>query len=313
MSRTLMIKKISRFFLYIFVLSLRRIFLFLPLSASLSLGAFLGGLAFYIDKSGRKTAMENLTIAFPEKTGKEMLLICKNAYKNHGRNFAEFMHFPKFKGDFVGNIVKFEGRENLKKAYDVGRGTIIITAHFGNWELLGAAIRSLGYPLSVIAREFYIPRINEMIVKNRTVMGLNVIMRATERSAREILKTLKNNQMIGILIDQDTAVAGEFVKFFSKEAYTPIGPAAIAGKTCCSVLFAFIVRNSDNTHTAFIEGPIDYLRTGDEKRDVRENTQFYTKKIEDYITKHPEHWVWFHKRWKTKKSIDYEPVEKVIE
>lgn len=297
-----MIKKISRFLLYVAVVCLRRFLLTLPLGIAMRLSDFLGRLAFYFDTTGRSVALKNLRRAFPEKTGSEIKAICKKMYRMQGKNFAEFVSLPKFRGDYLRKKITFSGAENFKKAHDRGRGTIIISGHFGNWELMGAAICDMGYDLYVTARPFYIKQINDLIVKNRTGAGIKLIMRTSENAVRDIFKALKQNAMVGLLIDQDTRVAGEFVKYFSHDAYTPIGAAAIAAKTGCSVVFAFDVRNPDDTHTVFVEGPVEFISTGDKKKDIIENTQFYTKKIEDYVRMYPHLWVWFHERWKTKKN-----------
>lgn len=295
-------KKISRFLLYLAVVCLRRFLLILPLKVAMCVGGLLGLLGYYFDKKGRDIALENLKNAFPEKTPKEMKQICKLVYKTQGKNFTEFVSFPKFDTRRIKGTVIFYGTDVLEKAQKRGKGTIIITGHFGNWELLGAAISNLGYKLNTVARPFYISKINDIILKNRTLMGFSVIMRSTADSARDILRALKRNEFVGILIDQDTDVAGAFVKFFGRDAYTPIGPAMIASKTNCSVIYAFIIRNSDDTHTAYIEGPVEFVRTGNNENDIITNTQIYTQKIEEYIRKYPHLWVWFHNRWKRQKE-----------
>jgi len=295
-------KKISGFFLYIFVLTLRRILLILPLKVAVGLAAFLGYIGFYIDRKSARVALENITRAYPGMASCDVRKLARAAYINQGKNFAEFVSFPKYvRKNLVEKYVDFVGSENLAAAYSRGKGTIIVTAHFGNWELLGASIVKKGYPVSVIARKFYVDAINDLITRNRELAGLNVILRATEYSARDILKALKSNHFIGILIDQDTDVAGDFVDFFGARAYTPIGPAAIALKTGCSVVYAFIERlNGGLGHRAVIEGPVELVKTGDEKKDILENTRIFTARIEDWVRRHPEQWVWYHKRWNRK-------------
>ncbi len=282
----------------------------MPLSLSVKLAGFLGRVGYYIDIESAAIARKNITRAYPQLAQKDVVKLAKDAYSNQGKNFAEFVSFPKYisKG-LVKKYVEFVGRENLAAAYSRGKGTIIITAHFGNWELLGASIVRQGFPVSVIARKFYINSINELITRNREIAGLKVILRATEYSARDIIRALRNNHFIGILIDQDTDVAGEFVDFFGYKAYTPIGPAAIALKTGCSVVYAFIERlNGGLKHRAVIEGPVELVRTGDEKNDIKENTRIFTKRIEDWIRRRPEQWVWYHKRWNKKPPQEGEVV-----
>jgi KDO2-lipid IV(A) lauroyltransferase len=114
-----------------------------------------------------------------------------------------------------------------------------------------------------------------------------------------MLKALKNREIIALLIDQDTAVPGVFVDFFSKEAWTPSGMAVLAHRTDASVVLALDVRMPDDTHRAIIK-PIEIKRTGDMDKDILETTRAVTKMIETHIRQYPEQWVWMHERWKTR-------------
>ncbi|MDI6757992.1 MAG: lysophospholipid acyltransferase family protein, partial [Endomicrobiia bacterium] len=293
-------KRFSAVFLYISAVVLRRIFLLLPLSAAVRLGGILGRLGFYLDKTGSSAALDNIPPSYPSFSSEEVLKLCLDAYENQGKNFAEFVSFPKYDRRRLRKLIAVEGADALAAAHKRGRGTMIITAHFGNWELLGAVIADMGYPLTVMAKKFYVPEVNDIIVGNRSRMGINLIMRATEYSARDIIKVLRANHFLGMIIDQDTQVPGDFVEFFGREAYTPVGAAAIALKMNCSVIYAFMERESLLGHRAFFE-PVELIRTGDEKKDILENTRAFTARIEHYVRRRPEQWVWYHKRWKTKR------------
>jgi len=295
-------KRLSDLFLYFSVVILRRMFLLLPLAAAVRLGAFLGRLGFYFDRTGSAVALDNLAASYPELSPSGVRKLCLAAYANQGKNFAEFVSFPKYDGSRIRELVSFEGEEILAEARKRGRGTMIITAHFGNWELLGAALADRGYPLTVMAKRFYIPEINDIVVRNRAGAGINLIMRAAEYSGRDIIKTLRSNHLLGMIIDQDTDVPGVFVNFFGRDAYTPAGAASIALKMDCSVVYVFIERESLLGHRVCVEGPVELMRTGDEQKDALENTRIFTAKIEEYVRRRPEQWVWYHKRWKTKRN-----------
>ncbi len=127
---------------------------------------------------------------------------------------------------------------------------------------------------------------------------VNIIYR--DASAKEVMAVLRKNEFIGMMPDQDMdSISGVFVDFFGKSAYTPSGPAVLNLVAKAPIVPCFIVRKSFG-HEIVIEKPIDTVNSGNKQKDITENTQRYTKAIEDMIRKHPEQWVWFHRRWKTR-------------
>jgi KDO2-lipid IV(A) lauroyltransferase len=170
---------------------------------------------------------------------------------------------------------------------------------------MGASLAFWGYPINVIARKIYLEYWNTMMVSHREKVGMKVILRSDESSARDIMKALKKNELIGILIDQDTKVTGVFVDFFGRKAYTPSGFAAIALRSGAAVVGGFMIR-SGNRHVLRVTKPLELEHTGDKQKDVFVNTQLFTKMLEDIIREYPEQWVWMHSRWKTKNVIQKE-------
>ena len=173
----------------------------------------------------------------------------------------------------------------------------MLSAHMGNWELMGAALSLWGYPINVIARRIYIPRINGLLLRLRQSAGMRVILREGASSAKDMLRALRKNEVIGMLMDQDAHVQGVWVDFFGIPAFTPSGPAAIALKSGARVVSAFMVRDGSGGRIE-IRGPYSLVRTGDHERDVLENTRMFTGIIERYVRRYPEQWVWMHDRWK---------------
>jgi Kdo2-lipid IVA lauroyltransferase/acyltransferase len=284
------------FFLFRFV---SLIVLVLPTRIGLMLGRVFGALSFYILKKDRLKALENLDIAFGNlKSGQEKRKIVKKVFENLGENFIEAISIPKFNKEGIDKYVSCKNLDILKKIIRDKKGAIILSAHFGNWELLAHYIASQGMPINVIARRVRMEGIEAFLAAIRKKNNVKVLYR--DSSAKEIIDLLRNKEFVGIMPDQDMdSVSGVFVDFFGKKAWTPCGPAVLNILTGVSVVPCFLVRKAYG-HEFFVENPIELAKTGDREKDILENTGRCTKAIEDYIRKFPDHWVWFHDRWKTK-------------
>jgi KDO2-lipid IV(A) lauroyltransferase len=190
-----------------------------------------------------------------------------------------------------------DGVERLRQAIGQGRGIVYVTAHIGNWEIMGGKIASL-HPVSVVAAPIEPEPVNEMIVGLRARLKVRTIVRDRPGASRELIRVFRENRILGILIDQDTDVDGAFVDFFGSPAWTPTAAAQMTLKFNAPVMFGYVHRVNDTRHEVHIEGPLELVRTGDEKRDVLDNTALFTKMIENAIRKRPEQWVWMHRRWR---------------
>ena len=214
-------------------------------------------------------------------------------------NAAEVLSIPKKKDELIRRIDPY-GFEKIDRALDGGKGAILVSAHFGNWELQPVYYCSRGYTVSVIARRIYYEKYDEWVRVLRESTGVNIIFR--DESPKKVISVLKNNNLLGVLPDQDIdSIEGVFVDFFGKTAYTPSAPVVLAMKMGSPILPCFIVRNK-NRHKAIVGDPIKMEITGNKEEDIRKNTQLWTSAVESYIRKYPEQWVWMHKRWKTKQK-----------
>ena len=197
-------------------------------------------------------------------------------------------------------FVRFRNRERLDAAYKKGKGIIVLTAHFGSWELMAAALRENNCPGVTIGRRIYFKKYDDFLNQLRRSRDVEVIYR--DESPRKMLKTLKKNWIVGIVADQDVdSVDGVFVDFFGHSAYTPSGPVALAKTSGAVLLPVFIIREGD-WHTIAIEEPVELIDTGNKEADLVSNTQKWSNVVESYVRKYPDQWVWMHRRWKTKKQ-----------
>lgn len=292
-------QRFKRRVLYILLLLINKIILLLPLDVSLLIGKFSGFLAYLFLPRYSKVARENLKITFKnEKSIKQINKIARDVFLNLGISAAEVLSMPKIKRQIDKKIYAV-GFEKIDKALSNGKGAIMLCSHFGNWELLPAYFVAKGYPSNVIARRIYYEKYDEWVRILRNNTGVNVIFR--DESPRKIVEALKNNELLGILPDQDIdSIEGIFVNFFNRPAYTPIAPVALAMKMECPILPCFIIREKDNRHKIVIEDPLELKAGNSKQQDLAENTQLWSNMIESYIRKYPQQWVWMHSRWKTK-------------
>lgn len=258
----------------------------------------LADFTFYIVKKRRNVTFENLKNAFPEKKEEEIKKIAHGAYRQFSRMMFEYARFPKFSDKEILKKVKLENEHVLKDSLNRGRGAIIVSGHFGNWELMGASMSLNGYPVSLLVGEQKNKQVDEMMNKFRQDKGLGIIKMGI--AARGVIKTVKENKFIALLSDQDAGKNGVFVDFFGRKASTPGGTAAFALKTGADVIFGVTIRNDKCRHTVVLE-KIDFEDIADNKKDaIRELSQRYTARLEYYARKHPDHYFWMHKRWKTR-------------
>ena len=214
---------------------------------------------------------------------------------------ADAFRIPVYNSGNIDQIVKAKGLERLDRALAKGNGVLALTGHVGNWELMGGYLAMKGYPINVVGAPIYDPRLDELVIKNREQSGMKYIARGS--ATREIIRALRRNEVIGLLIDQDTKhVEGVFVDFLGKKAYTPVGPAILAEKTGAAVVPMGIHIQQDNTHHVEIQDELTLTKTADPEQNRINNTQLFSIAIENFVRKFPTQWVWMHRRWKTKPS-----------
>jgi len=263
-------------------------------------GELLGAMAMKIDRPNRPIALKNLEIAFPEKSHDERLKIIRGMYRNFGRMLGEWSHMGRLDRSNIEQFAAYEGKQHWVEAEKMsrGRGGIILSAHFGNFELLPVAHSIYGYRVAVVHRPLRNPLIDKVVRETRTRSGNQMITR--KGGAMEMMRLLRQNWHLGVLLDLDVR-RGVFVDFFGKLASTSDGIARMARATGAPVVPCFIVREGDTMHHKIqIQPPVEIVRTTDAEADNRENTQRCTKAIEKAIREHPDHWNWIHRRWKTR-------------
>ncbi len=263
----------------------------------------LGRMGFYLVPSERKKTIRHLTWVYGKRhDDRRIRLMAREVFSNLGKNMVDAFRIAKLNPGNIDSLVTVRGIEKLDKALAKGKGVIALTGHIGNWELLGAYFAIKGYPLNVVGAPIYDSRLDEMVAQNRLRSGIKYIHR--DGAFRDIIRALTMNEIVGILIDQDTRhVSGAFVDFLGRDAYTPVGPVILAMKTGASFVPLAIHLARDNTHVIEVGDEFQLTLTGEDERDVTANTLRCSKVVEAFILRYPTQWVWMHERWKTKKKV----------
>jgi len=314
-----MVKKIRRYLVYLAARTLIGITWYLSFEMKSSIGAAGGLLSFLILKKDRRRAMENFRFALGSKySDNDIRKIVRTAFINLGRNALEALHIPRLNLSNLKNYITFEGLEHVEEGLRKGKGIVVITGHLGNWELFSTTVSMIGYPVTIIARRYSNPWIDGMIKNFRASHGTNVIIRKKgyeSQMMKEALKALRQNGILGLLIDQYTRKGSVCVDFFGRLATAPIGPAIFAARTEATVLPGCVIRKNKYRHIVKFYPPAEVVNTGDREKDIYVNTANFTKAIEMMVSEYPSQWAWTHDRWKMKskgqraKSMGYGVME----
>lgn len=260
----------------------------------------LGGLFFRVDRKHRRIVLGNLERAFGhEFTAEQIHGIAGQVFKNLFHIVFETAWSHNLTDQAIAEHFTIHGLEDYQKALDKGKGVLLLTAHFGNWELLPIIGHMHRIPVRVVYRPLDTPYLDRFFKESRSRFGGKPI--PTRRGAmRQIYKALKHGYPVAMLMDQNVDwYEGVFVDFFGHRACTSTGMALLALKTGAPVLPLFLMRARNRFHA--VVGPeLTTIRTGDARKDVERNTQMYNRVIEIYARRYPDQWFWVHQRWKTR-------------
>jgi Kdo2-lipid IVA lauroyltransferase/acyltransferase len=260
----------------------------------------IGYLGYCLAGRLRHIAYYNLSLALPHLSRAEHRRIVKGVFRNLSRLLAEFSQFPKLTLKNIDRIVVYDGFENYAEAKKRGKGVLIMTAHFGAWELASFAHSVYGYPLKFLVRALDNPRVDALIMRYRQLAGNVGIDK--RNSMREVLRALRQNDAVGILIDQNASPEeGVFADFFGIPASTTAGLATLAMRTGAAVVPGLLIWD-DRTkkHRLRFEPPVALEDTGDFQADMLSNTARFNHILEEKIRMYPDQWLWVHRRWKTR-------------
>lgn len=282
---------------YIPFILLARLVRALPRRTALALGRGLGALGRRLQPRRVRIARDNLRHAFPERSEAEREVILGEMFGHLGTGFVEMLRLDLSKeaADIDRDFV-VTGEDRIRSALAEGRGCILLTGHVGFWEAGNFIFSKLGYPIGVVAKPMRNPLTDSYFLRMREIAGGYIIN--SRKGARRILKSLQQNHLVGILMDQHVGGGqGVLVPFFGRPASTTPIIAELAMKYRIPIVPAFCWWLPDNRYHLDIWPEIRL--EGDLSRDrVIENTALLTRIIEDAVRRDPAQWFWVHRRWR---------------
>jgi KDO2-lipid IV(A) lauroyltransferase len=289
--------KISHGIEYLLARVLALILQILPHRAAITLGGRLGRATNNLWMARHRVIVKNLEIAFGETmTEADRQKLSRDVFENLGKTMAELCRSPKIDRKAILRLVDSEGEETFQEALDYGKGALLTGSHFGNWELMGAYINALGFPVDFLVKSQHNPYIDRYLTYLRNCLNVRVIH--SEKGMMDIIRALKNNRQVAIVSDQHAGSQGIIVKFFDQLVSVPRAPATLAVRTGAPIITGCILRNPDNTHHCVFQKPVYPRPEADREEEIFRLTKLFTGRIEETIRMRPEFWLWTHRRFK---------------
>jgi KDO2-lipid IV(A) lauroyltransferase len=282
------------YFLFLFLHWLAR---GLSFGMTTTLGSALGSFVFHVVGYRRKVTFENLARAFPELPPHEVRRIALGAYRNYGISIVQMLWAGRQPEDTLKRIVRITNSSLLDDLLARGRGLMILSAHFGSWELIPHTWRFyVKAPFVVVVQQQRNKKIDSFIDAQRRRHETFTVRMGP--FVRAILSALAERKVVLMLADQSGPKEAIFVDFLGRPAATHRGAAAFCLKTRAPLVFGVLVRQYDGTYETTFE-EIDYSDLTDYNDDsVVELTRRHVAALERRIREHPDQWLWMHKRWK---------------
>ncbi len=270
----------------------------LPEAAADRAGAALGSLAYAPLGIRRETVEQNLGRAFPDESPAWRADVARGAYRHLGREAAAILRLSRMDAAAIVRRTEMHGWDALQQALGEGRGAILFSGHFGNWEISAASVAARGVPIEAVAKRLRNRLVDARLQQIRAGLGIRTI---DQREApRRVIAALRAGRVVGMVADQDARRAGVFVPFFGHPASAARGPATFALRLGTPLFLGFARRlpGAAPRYEATLER-IDYTATDDAEADIHRLTAQLNSRLEAKVRSVPEQYFWFHKRWKT--------------
>ncbi len=264
----------------------------MPLIAAYGIMNVLGLCAYHVFRVRRNVTLDNLRNSLGQELDeRELSKIAGRSYINIGLTFIEMLLMPKLRGK-IHEYIDASEIGIVKKASDRGNGVIMVSAHFGAWEMNGGTYAPAGLKMNVVAKSQPNGYIDKFINRNRELFNVKVVK--VGASIKHLITALRNGEVIGLISDQDAGRNGVFVDFFSRKASTVQGAAQLALKYNAPIVVTMTARTGPFRFKAIFR-EVDVLPDDT----ITTLTQRYTKIMEDIIRRYPDQYFWMHRRWKT--------------
>jgi len=268
----------------------------LSLSACYKVANFFADIYYIFARSDKKNLAENLKVVLGKDDKRLIRRYTRSIFRNFAKYLADFFRFPMLTREYIMSHITLEGKEKLDKALSEGKGVIAMTAHLGNWELGGAVVASLGYPVFAIVLDHKDKRINDFFIRQRSITNVSVIQIGAQ--LKNCFKVLRQNKLLAIVGDRVFSNYGIKSNFFGHPTMLPKGPAFFSLKTGAPIVPIIVVRTDDDNFKIIFGSPIRAVKTGDMEADIKNMVDRYALVLEKYIKMFPDQWYAFQKVWR---------------
>ena len=282
----------------------------LPLAWLYRMSAPAGRLAFYLMGKRRKIVFDNLQLAFGSEGNRSgYRAIAQRTFCDSFKNVVEVAKLIFSGPPYIKGIMSIDGIEHLERALGLGRGVVAVSAHMGNFPLIGPRLIAEGYRFSLMLRDPRDSKLAAVLAGIRGKLGIESIPVQPSRTCiAESLKCLKRNGILFLQIDQNASSRDLWVDFFGREVPTFKGPVVFSMRTGAPIIPLFTVRDAPDHHRLMVAPPFAIDNTGNRDQDILTTTAKLTKLIESYIRRYPTQWWWFHRRWRKSRGRSAQPL-----
>lgn len=257
--------------------------------------ARVGDLTYRLNRQAREAVFDNLRHVLGSTASEQTLRdVARAVFRNQALNYFDLFRIPRLTAAQIEKSTTIEGWEHLEQALGRGKGVIIVSAHFGNFDVVMQILAIRRIPTTLVAEHIRPEEVFESIRQLRSDKGIQVV--PVEKAGRAVLRTLRAGDIVGLSLDWDVT-EGVIMPFFGAPARVPDSYAELARHTGAAIIVGFITRCPDNTFLAQIEPPIIAPHTADRHQDVRDTVNRVLSIAERYIRAHPDQWVMFHRIW----------------
>ena len=282
---------------YIIFILFSRFFSLIGLKLSRKFSSFIAFVFYNFIPIRKKVVISNLQNAFPEKKYSEIESLAYKTYKSFAITLVEIMYLPYMSKQQLVDAVHCANPELIIEKYKQGKGVILLSSHFGNWEFIAISVAmQIAIPFSVIVKPLRNPYVFEWMNRFRTKFNNEIVPLGI--SIRKTYQTLKEKKIVAMVADQRGPREGERVDFFGREVSVYTGPAALAVKTGAPIIYGIPIRQKDYKYqTVLVEIPTNDLNEKDVDI-INVISQRHTAYLEKIVREYPEQWLWMHNRWK---------------
>ena len=287
-------KNLLEFLLFKIIASL---FFFISWNNCTSVGKILGNFIFLALKSRRLIAIENLKFAFPNKNQYEINLIAKESFQSISISFLEILKISSLSENKLKKIITIKNPENLESLLNPLKSCIILSSHFGNWELLASALKIITKRKTLIlVQKQRNTFVDNFLNRNRKMFGCEITY--LDDAPKNVLKNINENNFIAMIADQSARREELQIDFFNRTAPTHRGPAIFSLKSDIPIIFIILKRIGIGKYELLFEKINSENLIGTNEEKIIELTSRHVQVLEKYIIETPNQWLWGHKRWK---------------